>query len=737
MITLRKGQQEAIEYDHGYLGIIAVPGSGKTFTLSHLAAKLVASENIEDGQEILVVTLVNSAVHNFSFRIARTLKEMGLLPGVGYRVRTLHGLAYDIVREMPQLAGLDNRFTVADERATGEILTRTSIAWVRSHPEIVSALSTSGLNPSHRNKSWPLLVKNIAQGVIRLAKDRNIPPWELNDRIEDSALQDDMIIMAVQVYQDYQRALNDRGALDFDDLISSAYHILSANPDYLAVLQDRWPYILEDEAQDSSLTQEKMLHLLSKKSGNWVRVGDPNQAIYETFTTANPKLLRDFVSRPNVSSTDLPQSGRSSRSILDLANYLITWTSENHPRPEIRQALNPPLIQETPPGDPQPNPVDDPGNVHIVDTAYSPEREIEHVAGSAARWIADNPDKTCAILVPRNFRGGEVIDALDDLKAPSVELLSTSQSSRISAAVLRDILRFFSTPLQYRTFARVFKTIAEVLYEPEENRAVIDALAQLVNKYPQPELLFSSPETIQEFCEGNSLDALSSQIFSDVINLLSGWQKTILLPVDEMLITIAADLFMEPAELALAHKLSLVLKSALQYYPDWDLPQFADELDAIAQNRYKMNAFSDAELGFNPDEHKGEVVVSTFHKAKGLEWDRVYLMSVNNYNFPSADPRDTYFSEKWFVKGNRNLEAETFETARKLFDDELEPGNVDHDMATQKARLDFCAERLRMFFVGITRAKEELVITWNTGRRGDSTEALPLQALREFWRNRS
>ena len=70
--------------------------------------------------------------------------------------------------------------------------------------------------------------------------------------------------------------------------------------DLLGRLQHQWPYILEDEAQDSSRLQEEILRLLCGEGGNWVRVGDPNQAIYETFTTANPQFLRDFLNKEDV-----------------------------------------------------------------------------------------------------------------------------------------------------------------------------------------------------------------------------------------------------------------------------------------------------------------------------------------------------------------------------------------------------------------------------------------------------
>ena len=114
MFKPRVGQSDVIGYIGGKMGVSAVPGSGKTQTLSFLAAKLVSSDQLADDQEVLIVTLVNSAVDNFSSRVAQFLKEFNLMPRIGYRVRTLHGLAYDIVREHPDLIGLDNHFSIAD-----------------------------------------------------------------------------------------------------------------------------------------------------------------------------------------------------------------------------------------------------------------------------------------------------------------------------------------------------------------------------------------------------------------------------------------------------------------------------------------------------------------------------------------------------------------------------------------------------------------------------------------------
>jgi len=147
-------------------------------------------------------------------------------------------------------------------------------------------------------------------------------------------------------------ALSKRTRTDWDDLVAHAIAALRLDPDYLARLQHRWPFILEDEAQDSSELQQDLLAALAGPNGNWVRVGDPNQAVYYTFTTANPRLLRDFLRRSDVTSVDMPESGRSARPIMDVANYLVDWAVAKHPLPEVRDAFRQQHVLPTPEGDP-------------------------------------------------------------------------------------------------------------------------------------------------------------------------------------------------------------------------------------------------------------------------------------------------------------------------------------------------------------------------------------------------
>ena len=128
------------------------------------------------------------------------------------------------------------------------------------------------------------------------------------------------------------------------------------------------------------------------------------------------------------------------------------------------------------------------------------------------------------------------------------------------------------------------------------------------------------------------------------------WLNAVTLPIDQLVLTLAQDVFSEVSDLALAHKLALVLRKAADDHKEWRLPELTSELAVIAKNERRFIGFSSDDSGFDPERHRGKVVVTTMHKAKGLEWDRVYMMSVNNYDFPSNMPNDRFISEKWFVR---------------------------------------------------------------------------------------
>ncbi len=728
--TPRSAQSQILAYAGGKMGISAVPGSGKTHTLSALAAQLIRAGRLADEQEVLIVTLVNSAVDNFAARI----KDFLALPTpFGYRVRTLHGLAHDIVREKPAAVGLEDRFAILDEREADFIRKEAATSWLQAHPSNLNDFLDPALEESKREwvhrQQLPELVTAIALAFIRSAKDNRLTPEKIRDLLSAAPASLPLAEMGLAIYTDYQRALTYRGAVDFDDLIRLAIDLLENDAEFLERLRYRWPFILEDEAQDSSKLQEQILRLLAGPAGNWVRVGDPNQAIFETFTTASPEHLIDFIHEPGVYYRELPNSGRSQPSIIALANQLVRWVNNDHPVAEARDALTVPFIRLTPAGDPQPNPPDDPAGVKLISNKFTPEEEIEGVINSIARWLPEHTDSTVAVLVPRNQRGVEVIDALKSRNIDFVELLGSTSSTRAAAGKLGEIVSALADPQSSVRLSKAYLAWRRSEKELPNNDFQLQ-VARLISKCTEVET-FVSPRVDRDWLADLGSEGVSPEAMAELKefrSVIRRWQGTTALPIDQMVLTLSLDLFTAPNDLALAHKLALVLRQVCDDHPDWRLPELNGELSLIARNERRFLGFSEDDAGFDPSHHAGKVVVTTMHKAKGLEWDRVYLMSVNNYDFPSLQPNDHYISEKWFVRAGLNLEAETLAQSDNLQANEEYAWYVE-GRATQKARLDYVRERLRLLYVGITRAKKELVLTWNTGRQGDQTPAIPFVAL--------
>jgi DNA helicase-2/ATP-dependent DNA helicase PcrA len=218
--------------------------------------------------------------------------------------------------------------------------------------------------------------------------------------------------------------------------------------------------------------------------------------------------------------------------------------------------------------------------------------------------------------------------------------------------------------------------------------------------------------------------------------LVRRWQAAVCLPIDQLLITLGQDWFTSAADLALTHKLAVLLRQVNNTHPHWRLPELASELGVIANNQRRFIGFSDADSGFDPDQYKGQVLVATLHKAKGLEWDRVYLTSVNDYDFPAGSLDEQFIAEKWFLRDNLNLEAETLAQLQAGLKLDEEHDWYQVGRASRAARLDYIRERLRLLYVGITRARKELVITWNTGKDNRRQPALPLAHLASYWEAR-
>jgi DNA helicase-2/ATP-dependent DNA helicase PcrA len=745
--TPRSDQQHILAFldTGGYLGVSAVPGSGKTAILSYLAAELVR-QSIRGEEEVLIVTFANSAVDNFARRIRGFLNQsdQSLLPDVGYRVRTLHGLAHDILRERPALLGLPEDFDIIDERISTQILDDAARNWIRANPQMFEAFVDRSLDENYRKwlarEKWPELALAVARSFIRRAKDYQFTPAALREQMPHFTDAWSIGAMCLDIYDHYERGLRYRGGLDFDDLIRLALLGLQTDQHLLDRLRARWPYILEDEAQDSSYLQEKILRLLTEK-GNWVRVGDPNQSINTTFTTSSIRFLNQFLTEPGVVEVPIVYSGRSNRRIIALANRLIDWTIAEHPNRYVRDgAFRQQHIEPTPPDDPQPNPIDAPDDVvTLYNESLSPEKELDLVVKSIARWLPQHQDRTCAVLVPDNQRGFKISEALEAAQLPHDDMLRSTVTTREAARALGHILRYLAAPLSGSLLARAYKVWGERFEESEEDEEETDT--SLINRimtglrrcdqveaylWPRPDL-----DWLANYKPAQEDQTMRAELIDFRVVIQHWLEASTRLPIDQLILTIAQDLYQSAdldraaRDLALAHKLAVVLRQVADEHPAYRLPDLADELDRVASNQQRFIGFGEDDLGFVAK--PGVVTVATMHKAKGLEWDRVYLLGVNNYDFPSVEAHDVYRGETWYIRDGLNLEAEAVAQVEAI----AERKDYLLSVATEKARRDYAEERLRLLYVGITRATRELIITWNTGSRDDQPKqpAAPFIAL--------
>ncbi|MCB0035168.1 MAG: UvrD-helicase domain-containing protein, partial [Anaerolineales bacterium] len=183
---MRPTQEAILKYNGGRMAVAAVPGSGKTFTLTMLASQLIANGHInaDAGQQILIVTYLNASVDNFKARIGRRLEELGLPAQSGYDVRTLHSLGLEIVRVVNGATGEGNDLIVLDEAQSNRFLVLAIDNWKEMNPELWQAFLPE--DSPQTQARWRNTVENTARAFIRMAKNARYHPDAILDKVEDT-----------------------------------------------------------------------------------------------------------------------------------------------------------------------------------------------------------------------------------------------------------------------------------------------------------------------------------------------------------------------------------------------------------------------------------------------------------------------------------------------------------------------------------------------------------------------
>lgn len=632
-ITPRPDQQPVLDYKSGKMAISAVPGAGKTTILLALILKLL--ENGACPENIFVLTYMESAARNFRERIKSVREDSSQLPNIS----TIHGLALRILKENGNFErlGLSSDFEICDDTQRSRIV-----------KEIAAKLKLKKTETDEFDR-----------GISVYKIGCNVGAKSAQNAAGAQNITDKKVLKFLDFFEEYQSRLKESNLIDYDDMLVSSVRLLEENPDILAYYQEICHFVIEDEAQDSSAIQQRLINLLSAKYKNLIRCGDINQAITTTFSNADVEGFRNFISQSNNVSMNCSQ--RCTKDVWMLANNLVRFADVHD---EMKNAFFKIFM----------SPVE--GRNPVSENAVTPKifdttiEEKNYILSVIKNTLKKNPKATVGILLRNNFQVVQWMDFINNSGLKTItrsECLEQKTIFRVIFAVLSMILN----PFDNDTIADNYEILAESgLYKQR--------LGSEIRKYENPFISLDCDNINNIYLE---------QFFWD----LTYWLSFPHLTVDELAIKIGLHYFSNEIEKSNVYLISTLIKrigmanSGFEYIMT-RLGELAKKTSLSGFKFFSEEDESDKEF------LEGKVQIMTLHKSKGDEFDLVFLPEMAEKNL-TLDFAQVKLKSSDFMENLRQLNPEYKPKSEIQLKEEL------------------LAENLRLLYVAITRAKRNLHIT--------------------------
>ena len=571
---LNEAQRNAVAADNQNMLVLAGAGSGKTRVLVHRIAWLIRAENFSPWS-ILAVTFTNKAAREMRSRI----EEMLQIPSHGMWVGTFHGLAHRLLKAHWQDAGLPQNFQILDGDDQLRLVKR-----------VCRDLSLD-------ESRWP---PKQAMWYINAQKDEGLRSTHIEAPPGDLFVQ-----TMLQVYRAYEAACDRAGLVDFAELLLRAHELWQKSPQVLKHYQGRFRQILVDEFQDTNTIQYAWLRVLAGAHIPVVAVGDDDQSIYG-WRGAKIENIQRFTEDFSATQTiRLEQNYRSTQTILQAANGVITQNSGRLGK-ELWTA------GET-------------GEAIDLYAGYNEHDEARYIVEQAEQWLlGGNNRSSVAVLYRSNAQSRVLEEALIRNAIPYRIYGGQRFYERLE---IRNALAYLRLLLNRGDDAAVER----VINTPPRGigSKTLDAVRECARDGGIPLWGAITAVLEEKRLPARALGALEG--FTVLINELDSG-------TDELLLEELVDHTIQASGLLRYHKNEKGEKGQARVENLEELVSAAKQFVAEEDERSPQQQFLDRAAldagDAQADEHEDSVQLMTLHSAKGLEFPLVFLAGMEENLFP-------------------------------------------------------------------------------------------------------
>ncbi len=625
-ITPRDDQKPVLDYKKGSMAISAVPGAGKTTILLALIIKLIERGVIPTN--IFVLTYMDSAARNFRERIKNMCPNTTLLPNIS----TIHGLALKIIKENSNFErlNLSADFDICDDTQRMRIIKGITGKFTKTEAdEFDRAIS----------------VLKLQEGDIsKPSSDKKIEKFKT-------------------FFKEYQAQLREANLIDYDDILIMSVKLLENNPDILEYYQNICEYIIEDEAQDSSGVQQRLIGLLSGKHKNLIRCGDINQAITTTFSNADVEGFRRFIAEADT-TVEMNHSQRCTQDVMTLANNLVNFGNEILPKAFFTSYMQ---------GVTGKNPVSENAIFsRVFENAFA---ERNFVLKEIKNILTRNKNATIGILLRNNYQVASWAGFINDAGLKSITR-SESLGQKGVFNTIFSILKFIQNPFDNEVLVSTYETLADLGFYKQRLQLEIRA-------------------SEKPFIEKDG-DDIESAALAQFLWDMQYWLNSSTLPLEELVIRIGLFYYTSDIEKSNVYLIAILVKR-LNASGKFDLT--LQRLEELAK-KPTLSGFKFFSEDEDKDAMRGKVQIMTLHKSKGDEFEYVFLPEM---------------AEK-----NLSIDVSKAKTkASTIFMEEVRAFNPSYKSKSELELREFNSEEsLRLLYVAITRAQLKLYITTSAKAKG-------------------